>query len=126
MPKKIQPAAPEVSPPELLTQAHIIVNPSARRGQPSKILRQIAIERERWNTQWTVRVSMNPGQAESLAVEAAQNGANLILAAGGDGTLHEVVNGYVISWGHQDAFRRSAVIARQTLPLRVYWGHAMG
>jgi diacylglycerol kinase (ATP) len=41
----------------------------------------------------TVRVTEGPGSAESYAREAAQNGCDEIIAAGGDGTLNEVVNG---------------------------------
>lgn len=38
-----------------------------------------------------------PGQAEQFALEAAQQGHAVIVAAGGDGTVHEVANGLLRS-----------------------------
>jgi diacylglycerol kinase (ATP) len=40
-----------------------------------------------------VHVTQGPGDAESYASEAARNGCEEIIAAGGDGTLNEVING---------------------------------
>lgn len=53
-----------------------------------------------------------PGHGAHLAREAAQAGADLLVAAGGDGTLHEIVNGVL-----SDA-RRPAI-----LPLRLGTGN---
>jgi diacylglycerol kinase (ATP) len=39
--------------------------------------------------------STKPGQIAELAEEAATNGAELVVAVGGDGTAHEAVNGLV-------------------------------
>lgn len=40
-----------------------------------------------------MRLSRKPGQTELLAEEAARQGAEVVVAVGGDGTLSEVVNG---------------------------------
>jgi diacylglycerol kinase family enzyme len=39
----------------------------------------------------------HPGHAEELALEACQKGFDTIVAAGGDGTIHEVLNGIMAS-----------------------------
>jgi len=40
-----------------------------------------------------LHVTKHPGDAESYAADAARNGCDEIIAAGGDGTLNEVING---------------------------------
>jgi YegS/Rv2252/BmrU family lipid kinase len=71
----------------------IIFNPACKRGgsqQWQDRLRQLAaqsIDRLQW------RATERPGHAIELASEAAENGFGCVVAAGGDGTAHEVVNG---------------------------------
>jgi diacylglycerol kinase (ATP) len=50
--------------------------------------------RERGHEVWP-RLTFEAGDAERMAREAAESGAELVIAAGGDGTLNEVVNGVV-------------------------------
>ncbi|MFN2475092.1 MAG: diacylglycerol kinase family protein [Chthoniobacterales bacterium] len=50
----------------------------------------------------SVRVTRNHGEATKLAREAANDGCDAVVAAGGDGTLNEVVNGVA---GHLDRVR---------------------
>lgn len=66
-----------------------IVNPNAGNGDEVERLR--AILEELPGT--SVAFSEGPGDAEALAREAVRDGAGLVVAAGGDGTLNEVVNG---------------------------------
>ena len=42
---------------------------------------------------WPIRVTSQAGEAEKLTRRAIQNGFKRIVAAGGDGTVNEVVNG---------------------------------
>jgi len=77
----------------------IVANPRAGRGRGARVLRRLrrAVEAER------VEVTSAPGQAAGLAHEVAEDGAELLLVVGGDGTLREVAQGLV------DASRSPAV-----------------
>jgi diacylglycerol kinase (ATP) len=73
--------------------AWIIRNPSARRALPERRLREAAEPLRRRGWQIELRSTRGPGEAQSLAREAATAAASAVVAAGGDGTIHEVVNG---------------------------------
>jgi diacylglycerol kinase (ATP) len=73
--------------------AWIIRNPSARRALPERRLREAAEPLRRRGWQIELRSTRGPGEAQSLARDAAEDGASAVVAAGGDGTIHEVVNG---------------------------------
>lgn len=70
-------------------RACVIFNPAAR-GQKAErfrhVLAAIATESE-------LRPTAAPGDARRLAANAVQDGFDTIVAAGGDGTLNEVLNG---------------------------------
>lgn len=71
-----------------------IINPTAGRGQAGKQARAITQRLRQYglmNPVW--RYTQAPGDAVRLTREAIEAGASLIVAVGGDGTLHEVVNG---------------------------------
>jgi diacylglycerol kinase (ATP) len=70
----------------------IILNPMADMGhawQVARDLRTIAIEHG--NTDWSGTVY--PGHAIELARQAGEQGYDMVIAMGGDGTVHEAVNG---------------------------------
>jgi diacylglycerol kinase family enzyme len=52
-------------------------------------------------TRAVFKATQGPGQGEELALEAAQTGAAIVVAAGGDGTVHEVANG-ILRAGRQE------------------------
>ncbi len=76
------------------TRAVLIVNPTAGRGHAGKQIRDIETRLRQYGLSDIVwRHTTARGHACTLAREAAQAGVPLVVAVGGDGTLHEVVNG---------------------------------
>jgi len=67
----------------------VILNPAARSEKASRLLERI---RELSGVA-PVRLTSEAGDASRIAAEAVRDGVEVIIAAGGDGTLNEVVNG---------------------------------
>jgi len=67
----------------------VILNPAAR-GERARSLRQAI---QGLSGRIVVRETRKPGDAEALAERAVQQGFPIVIAAGGDGTVNEVVNG---------------------------------
>jgi YegS/Rv2252/BmrU family lipid kinase len=67
----------------------VIINPSARSERARDLCRKI----EHLSTRAYVRITNGPGEARALAEQAAADGCERVVAAGGDGTINEVVNG---------------------------------
>ena len=75
-------------------RALIVFNPIA--GQASSLEQDIIAACDVWREHgWTVdiRPTEGPGDGTRIAREAAAQGYDLVVAAGGDGTVNEVVNG---------------------------------
>lgn len=72
--------------------AWIVRNPGSRRAPSESRLHAAAEPLRRRGWQIEIRSTAAPGDAESLAAEALSAGASTVVAAGGDGTIHEVVN----------------------------------
>lgn len=73
----------------------IIVNPHAGEGRARNIgfsVEKFLCER---GIEYSLDSTYRPGGAISLAKKATQNGFNLIIAVGGDGTVNEVSNGMI-------------------------------
>ena len=75
-------------------RALIIFNPKA--GQADSLERDIQAARDIWTEHgWQVDLqpTSEPGDGTRIAREAAEQGYDIVVAAGGDGTVNEVVNG---------------------------------
>ncbi len=71
----------------------IVRNPCARRAPSEAALREAAEPLRAHGVAIDLRSTSAPGHARELATEAASDGVELLVAAGGDGTIHEAMNG---------------------------------
>lgn len=71
----------------------VIVNPAAGHGNGIKAVPAIKNQLLKQGLTFNLVVSSRPGQAVELARQAAVEGYEIIVAAGGDGTVNEVLNG---------------------------------
>ncbi len=72
----------------------VIYNPTSGRGRSARRLTGL---RQAWADRASFWPTTAPGQAEELALRAAHEGFATVVAAGGDGTVHEVANGLLRS-----------------------------
>ena len=74
----------------------ILLNPKAGSAAQGATLREAVAGR----ADTIIRETRQPGDARELAAEMLRAGCELIVAAGGDGTLNEVVNGLAAASAH--------------------------
>ncbi len=73
----------------------LIVNPVAGRGYAAGAQREIEAILEGLGVAFDVVQTAAPGQAVELAERASLEGCSPVVAVGGDGTVHEVLNGLI-------------------------------
>ena len=71
----------------------VILNPVAGRGYGTKVEPELRRLLQAEGLEFNLVRTEKPGHAIELARQAARAGCEIIVAAGGDGTTHEVVNG---------------------------------
>jgi len=74
-------------------EATLIVNPAAGRGKGKKAYPAIAENLDKLPLEFNTVFSEGPGHMVELAREASRSGSETVVACGGDGTVHEVING---------------------------------
>ena len=72
---------------------HIIYNPTARKGKSKKVLKQIEEFFNSEHVEYKLYKTDRKGCAEELANRLSASEENILVAVGGDGTIHEVLNG---------------------------------
>lgn len=72
-------------------RACVIFNPTARGEKAARLRQQL----DAIASQCALRMTARAGDARLLATEAVNGGFDTVVAAGGDGTINEVVNGIV-------------------------------
>lgn len=70
-------------------------NPRARRAPSEGALRQVSTPLLGRGWRIVIRSTTEAGEATHIAAEAAASGYNAVVAVGGDGTVHELVQGLV-------------------------------
>jgi YegS/Rv2252/BmrU family lipid kinase len=73
---------------------HIIFNPKAHNGKSGAFLEKVETRLKAENAEYMVHETLYAGHAEDLAHELSGE-ADVLIVVGGDGTIHEVVNGLV-------------------------------
>ena len=73
----------------------VILNP---RAGTASVQEQLEVELQRLPG-LSMKRTKQPGDAQRMAADAVQKGYDLIVAAGGDGTINEVVNGLAVDFG---------------------------
>ncbi len=71
----------------------VIYNPAAGKGSAGKHLPRVRSLLADQGIEYTLRLTERPGHALEMARQACEQGAGTIIAAGGDGTVNEVING---------------------------------
>lgn len=71
----------------------LILNPMADMGRAWKVASTLRAITKNFQGHLTWSGTVYPGHAIELAKQAAEEGCDLVIAMGGDGTAHEVING---------------------------------
>jgi YegS/Rv2252/BmrU family lipid kinase len=77
----------------------VIVNPNSARGRTGREWPKLRELLERQAGRFVEHITDKPGDAVAVTREHIRNGTDFVVAVGGDGTLNEVVNGYLNSDG---------------------------
>jgi len=75
----------------------VIINPVSGQQDPDETTRLIGARAERAGIETEIRRTQKEGDAERWAQEAADNGFDLVLTSGGDGTVVEAITGLIRS-----------------------------
>ncbi len=76
-----------------MPRARVILNPTAGGGRAGRVSEHILVGLERRGIRADMVATTVPREATRLGLDAAREGVHLIIAAGGDGTVHETANG---------------------------------
>ncbi len=93
-------------------RAVMIVNPASDGGRTGRRWPEIARAAGQHGLELEPRLTEAPGHASELTRQALRDGADLIVAVGGDGTLSETVNGFYDGAAAVSPTAELAVVAR--------------
>ena len=75
----------------------LVYNPFAGHGRAKKILPEVEAEFTKHNIEFDLRLTDYPEHATEIMKDAKLKTYDAIIAAGGDGTLFEIINGYYMN-----------------------------
>ncbi len=76
-----------------MSRYKIILNPAAGKGHAQKAVLPIEAALNQYKLDYEISVTEYPEHATEIAFQAAKEGFNYVIAAGGDGTVNETING---------------------------------
>ncbi len=82
----------------------LVVNPQSAAGRTGRRLHELEALAKAAFGSADVRATVARGDGRRLAIEAVQEGAELVIAVGGDGTASEVVDGLMLAGARDTAF----------------------
>ena len=85
----------------------VILNPASGRGRGKKLLPTLERLLHASNLDFNLLLTERPWHAAELAETAARQGADVLIAAGGDGTVNEIINGLMRA--RLDGFNKTAL-----------------
>lgn len=107
----------------MVKRARLIYNPTSGREEMRKRLPEILQMLERGGLETSTHATTGEGDATLAAAEAVERGFDIVISAGGDGTLYEVINGLaekpnrpdlgILPLGTTNDFARALGIPRQ-------------
>lgn len=77
-----------------MDHAVAVVNPQSQNGELGRRWPEVSATLRRAIGDFETAMTAGPGHASRLARVAIERGATLVIAVGGDGTIHEVANGF--------------------------------
>lgn len=78
--------------------ARVILNPTSGGGHAQRMAEHIIVGLEHRGIDATLVATTAPREAVRLGLEAARARVDLVIAAGGDGTIHEIANGLLTAY----------------------------
>jgi YegS/Rv2252/BmrU family lipid kinase len=89
----------------------IVYNPTAAMGRAAERLPEAKDLLSLMGLDYEIRLTEGVWHAAELALEAGREGFGVVVAAGGDGTANEVLNGLMLSLARGDAIPEMAVLS---------------
>lgn len=80
-----------------MTRFCVIYNPTSNKGKAGEILPQVKHELDHHGLDYELIVTRFIGHAFDISREAASNGFDAVISAGGDGTANEIINGLMFT-----------------------------
>jgi diacylglycerol kinase (ATP) len=77
----------------------VLLNPSANQKRASERLSEVKDALNSSGLDYNLEILQRPGQAKKEAISVSSSQYDAVVAAGGDGTVHEIVNGLAVAAG---------------------------